>query len=161
MDQPIRTNELDAGNTLAPTDANRGARQLRRTGAAFGVAALVVVAWSTLSARHASAKLLEATEAAALVTVLTTQPAAQSQSSELILPGNVQANYEAPIYARTSGYLKSWDTDIGTLVTKGQVLARIESPEVDQQLSQALADLATARARSEERRVGKECLVAV
>jgi RND family efflux transporter MFP subunit len=146
MDQPIRTNELDAGNTLAPTDANRGARQLRRTGAAFGVAALVVVAWSTLSARHASAKLLEATEAAALVTVLTTQPAAQSQSSELILPGNVQANYEAPIYARTSGYLKRWLVDIGTVVKAGQLLAEIESPEVDQQLRQAQADLATAEA---------------
>jgi RND family efflux transporter MFP subunit len=53
---------------------------------------------------------------------------------------------EAPIYARTNGYLKSWNTDIGTQVTKGQVLAQIESPEVDQQLSQSLADLATARA---------------
>jgi RND family efflux transporter MFP subunit len=53
---------------------------------------------------------------------------------------------EAPIYARTSGYLKEWRTDIGTQVTKGQLLAEIEAPEVDQQLSQAQADLATARA---------------
>ncbi len=58
----------------------------------------------------------------------------------------VQAFIEAPIYARTSGYLKDWRTDIGAQVTKGQLLAEIETPEVDQQLSQAQADLATARA---------------
>jgi RND family efflux transporter MFP subunit len=65
---------------------------------------------------------------------------------ELILPGNVQANYEAPIYARTSGYLKSWRVDIGTPVKAGQLLAEIESPEVDSQLHQAEADLETAEA---------------
>jgi len=58
----------------------------------------------------------------------------------------VQANYEAPIYARTNGYLRIWYRDIGTPVKKGQLLAEIESPEVDQQLSQAQADLATAEA---------------
>jgi RND family efflux transporter MFP subunit len=63
-----------------------------------------------------------------------------------VLPGTVQAFIEAPVYARTSGYLKAWYTDIGTQVTKGQLLAEIEAPEVDQQLSQAAADLATARA---------------
>ena len=63
-----------------------------------------------------------------------------------MLPGAVQAYIEAPIYARTNGYLKKWYTDIGTQATKGQLLAEIESPEIDQQLSQAQADLATARA---------------
>jgi len=63
-----------------------------------------------------------------------------------VLPGAVQAYIEAPIYARTSGYLKSWQTDIGTRVTKGQLLGEIETPEVDQQLAQAQADLATAHA---------------
>ena len=63
-----------------------------------------------------------------------------------MLPGTVQAFIEAPIYARTSGYLKVWLTDIGSEVTKGQLLGEIETPEVDQQLSQAVADLATARA---------------
>jgi RND family efflux transporter MFP subunit len=146
MDQLVRTNESGAGSTLAPSDTTGGARQLRRTGAVLGVTALVVVIWSGLSAHRASAKLKESTEAAALVTVATTQPAAQSQLSELILPGNVQANYEAPIYARTSGYLKRWLVDIGTPVKAGQLLAEIESPEVDQQLRQAQADLATAEA---------------
>ena len=66
--------------------------------------------------------------------------------AELVLPGNIQANYEAPIYARTSGYLKRWLVDIGTPVKAGQLLGEIESPEVDQQLRQAQADLATAEA---------------
>jgi RND family efflux transporter MFP subunit len=63
-----------------------------------------------------------------------------------VLPGNVQAFIEAPIYARTNGYLKNWSTDIGSRVTKGQLLGEIETPEVDQQYTQAQADLATARA---------------
>ena len=89
MDQLVRTNELGAGSTLASSDTKGGARQLRRTGAVLGVTALVILVWSGVSARHASAKLKESTEAAALVTVATTQPTAQSQLSELILPGSV------------------------------------------------------------------------
>jgi RND family efflux transporter MFP subunit len=146
MDQLIRSNELGPGNTLAPSDPISGARQLRRTGGVLGVAALVVLVWSGLSAHYASAKLKESTEAAAVITVATTQPAPQSQLGEIILPGNIQANYDAPIYARTSGYLKRWVVDIGTPVKAGQLLAEIESPEVDQQLRQARADLATAEA---------------
>jgi RND family efflux transporter MFP subunit len=146
MDQPVRTNELGAGRTLATADPKGGRRQLRRMGAVLGIVALAIVAWSGLSAHRASAKLKESTEAAALITVATTQPASQSVLSELILPGNIQANYEAPIYARTSGYLKRWSVDIGAPVKAGQVLAEIESPEVDQQLRQAQADLATAQA---------------
>src|SRR5260370_5099794 len=106
MDQQRRSNELGAGNTLASSDTKSGARQLGRTGAAFGLAALIVLVWSGLAAHHASAKLKESTQAAALITLSTTQPAPHSQLSDLSLPGSVQANYEAPIYARTSGYLK-------------------------------------------------------
>src|SRR5277367_6955801 len=146
MDQPTTSNELGPGKIGAPSDTKSGARQLGRTASALGVAALIILAWSGLAAHRASAKLRESTEAVALITVATTQPAAQSQLSELILPGNVQANYEAPIYARTSGYLKRWLVDIGTPVKAGQLLAEIESPEVDQQLRQAQADLATAEA---------------
>src|SRR5205807_622580 len=64
--------------------------------------------------------------------------------------------YEAPIYARTSGYLKNWYTDIGTAVKKGRVLAEIDTPEVDQQLRQAEADLATADANYELARTTNE-----
>jgi RND family efflux transporter MFP subunit len=146
MDQPTRTKELRTESTLVPAVTTGGARQLRRTGAMLGIAALAVVIWSGLFAHRVSAKLKESTEAAAFITVATTQPVSQSQLGELILPGNVQANYEAPIYARTSGYLKRWRVDIGTPVKAGQLLAEIDSPEVDQQLRQAQADLATAEA---------------
>jgi RND family efflux transporter MFP subunit len=81
-----------------------------------------------------------------VLTVATTKPQPLTDLTELILPGNLQANYEAPIYARTSGYLKRWLVDIGTPVKVGQLLGEIESPEVDQQLNQAQADLATAQA---------------
>jgi RND family efflux transporter MFP subunit len=65
---------------------------------------------------------------------------------EIVLPGSIQAFVDAPIYARTSGYLKKWYTDIGTRVKAGQLIAEIDSPEVDQQLAQAKAELATANA---------------
>jgi RND family efflux transporter MFP subunit len=146
MDQPIRANEMGAGSTLAPSTTKSGARQLRRTSVVLGIAALVIIVWAGLSAHYASAKLNEYTVATAVIVVATTKPAAQSELGELILPGNIQANYEAPIYARTSGYLKRWLVDIGTPVKAGQLLAEIESPEVDSQLRQAEADLATAEA---------------
>jgi RND family efflux transporter MFP subunit len=81
-----------------------------------------------------------------LPTVVTIKPDRTDLGEELILPGTVQAFIESPIYARTNGYLKAWHTDIGSPVKKGQLLAEIETPEVDQQLTQAVADLATARA---------------
>ena len=80
------------------------------------------------------------------ITVVTARPELSGAGDELVLPGIVQAFIEAPIYARTSGYLKTWYTDIGSHVHKGQLLAEIETPEVDRQLSQAKADLATAQA---------------
>ncbi|HEX8783278.1 MAG TPA: efflux RND transporter periplasmic adaptor subunit, partial [Steroidobacteraceae bacterium] len=82
-------------------------------------------------------------------TVITAKPHQGPAADALVLPGSVQAYYEAPIYARTAGYLKAWFTDIGTPVKKGQLLAEIEAPEVDQQLRQAEADLGTARANYE------------
>jgi RND family efflux transporter MFP subunit len=144
MDQLIRSNELGSG--LSPAGTKSGARGLGRAGAVLGAAALIVLVWAGLSAHRAAAKLKASTEAAAVVSVATTKPLSQSELSELVLPGNIQANYEAPIYARTSGYLKRWLVDIGTPVKAGQLLAEIESPEVDSQLRQAEADLATAEA---------------
>src|SRR5215467_13875407 len=106
-----------------------------------------------LSARNALDR--EAREAA-IPTVLTTKPRSGPAADTLVLPGSVQAFYEAPIYARTSGYLKTWYTDIGAAVRKGQLLAEIETPEVDQQLRQAEADLGTARANYELARTTNE-----
>jgi RND family efflux transporter MFP subunit len=146
MDQLIRSNELGAEGAVAPAGTKRSARGLGRAAVFVGIAALIILVWAGVSAHFASAKLKEVTEAQAVVTVATTKPTAQSELAELVLPGNIQANYEAPIYARTSGYLKRWLVDIGTPVKAGQLLGEIESPEVDQQLRQAQADLATAEA---------------
>jgi RND family efflux transporter MFP subunit len=74
------------------------------------------------------------------------KPKARDGAQELVLPGSIQAFTEAPIYARTNGYLKRWYADIGTHVKAGQLLAEIDTPEIDDQLQQARADLATATA---------------
>lgn len=79
-------------------------------------------------------------------TVSVVHPKRGALKDEIVLPGNIQAFIISPIYARTSGYLKKWYVDIGGRVKAGQLLAEIDSPEVDQQLAQARADLATAQA---------------
>ncbi len=82
----------------------------------------------------------------ALPTVAIVHPERTAEAEEVVLPANVQAFISAPIYARTNGYLKKWYADIGAHVKQGQLLAEIETPEVDQQLQQARADLSTAEA---------------
>jgi RND family efflux transporter MFP subunit len=110
--------------------------------------ALLLALWGIVTRLNARSVLEREAAQAAVATVVTVQPKAGPGSSELVLPGTVQAFYEAPIYARTSGYLKAWYTDIGANVKKGQLLAEIDTPEVDQQLRQAQADLATAEANA-------------
>ncbi|MGA9667376.1 MAG: efflux RND transporter periplasmic adaptor subunit [Gallionella sp.] len=83
------------------------------------------------------------------VTVKIVMPQSGPSVQPLILPGNVRAEIDAPIYARVSGYLKAWYTDIGAHVQKGQLLGEIETPELDQQIMRAQADLATARSNWE------------
>lgn len=120
--------------------------RLRQYGWIALAIAIALAVWGIVSrvgARDALSRQMAITAAASVVTV---KPTAAPGSEALVLPGSVQANYEAPIYARTNGYLRIWYRDIGTPVKKGQLLAEIESPEVDQQLSQAQADLATAEA---------------
>jgi RND family efflux transporter MFP subunit len=82
-------------------------------------------------------------------TVTVIQPKQGSGSQELVLPGNVEAYVDTPIYARTNGYLKRWNVDIGARVKAGQLLAEIDTPEVDDQLQQARAEVATAEANYE------------
>jgi hypothetical protein len=104
MDQPLRTGDLRDGDGTAPSPAaTRVARRLVRLGFALGALAAGALVWNLFSAHRADAQLRAATEAQAILTVATTQPQPLSELTELILPGNVQANYEAPIYARTSG----------------------------------------------------------
>jgi RND family efflux transporter MFP subunit len=145
MDQPVRTNLTDSDSATAQSRAHT-VRKLARGGAVVAVVAIAFVVWSVVAAHAAAARLQETTEAQATLTVATVSPQPLSGHSDLILPGNLQANYEAPIYARTSGYLKRWLVDIGAPVKAGQLLGEIESPEVDSQLRQAQADLVTAQA---------------
>ena len=95
---------------------------------------------------RAQKTLAKTTEDLALADVIVAKPEAGRPSQEIVLPGNMFAYVDSPIYARTDGYLDKWYFDIGARVKKGQLLATIASPEVDQQLAQAKADLATAQA---------------
>ena len=125
--------------------ADRDARMRRYVLIAVALA-LLLAAWGILSRLSARNALERQAQQATMLTVATTRPKAGPAADHLVLPGNVQSYFEAPIYARTSGYLKVWYTDIGAGVKQGQLLAQIDAPDLDQQLRQAQADLATARA---------------
>jgi RND family efflux transporter MFP subunit len=98
--------------------------------------------------QHASTVLAKYTNTLAPPTVSVERPVLQQSAQEILLPGNMQAFTLAPIYARTTGYVKVWYHDIGSHVSKGELLAVIETPELDQQLEQAKADLATAQSNA-------------
>lgn len=154
MDHPLQTKEAqpstEAQRSYVPPRADaRTARRMVQIGIGLVIAAAAVLVWRFLSGRQAAAELQATAAAQSVVTVAVTHPQPLTDQTELVLPGNVQALYEAPIYARTSGYLKRWLVDIGTPVKAGQLLAEIESPEVDSQLRQAEADLATAQANQQ------------
>ena len=106
----------------------------------------MVVIWGISSRREANAQLSQETKDLAIPTVSVIHPKAGAPVQEIVLPGDMQPFTDAPIFARTNGYLKKWYADIGANVKAGQLLAEIDSPEVDQQLQQARADLATAQA---------------
>lgn len=110
------------------------------------VAVVAIVIGGIIPRRRAEANLAKETEEMAVPTVSVIHPRRSSPIDELVLPANVQAYIDSPIYARTNGYLKNWFVDIGAHVKQGQLLAEIETPEVDQQLRQARADLQTAEA---------------
>ena len=116
----------------------------------IAVLAFVIVAGALISGIlprvTARATLRRETDRLAIPTVNVIRPKQTAPSQEIVLPANVQPYINAPIYARTNGYLKRWYADIGARVKKGQLLAEIETPEVDQQLLQARANLATAQA---------------
>jgi RND family efflux transporter MFP subunit len=109
------------------------------------IVALVVI--FGIAARHKAEGTLETdTKAASIPSVNVIHPVSSVLSSGLALPGNTQAYVDTPIYARTSGYLKSWHFDIGAHVRKGQLMAVIETPELDEQLQVAQADLKSSEA---------------
>jgi RND family efflux transporter MFP subunit len=125
--------------------AHVGPALLLMVGVVAGVLGLGI--YSGVRARStADATLTRTTAEAAVAVVRVVAPAATASTQEILLPGTTQAFTDAPIFARTSGYVKRWYFDIGAHVKEGQLLAEIETPEVDQQLQQARADLETARA---------------
>jgi RND family efflux transporter MFP subunit len=112
------------------------------------VVGAVITVVGILQRESARRALAAETNSMAAPDVLLSKAKSGSPNSEIVLPGNVFAYEDAPIYARTSGYLDHWYFDIGAHVRKGQLLAVISSPEVDQQLLQARADLATAESNA-------------
>jgi RND family efflux transporter MFP subunit len=119
-----------------------------------GVIVLVILGAFTLIQRRTQYHALaEETEARAIPTVAVIHPTAEVAQEDLVLPGTLQAYVESPIYARTNGYLKKWYHDIGSRVPKGELLADIDTPEIDQQLSQARADLNTSQANANLSRI--------
>jgi RND family efflux transporter MFP subunit len=120
--------------------------RVRRYALIAAIVALILAVWGIGSRIETRAELRKRTTQNAVLTVVTAKPELSGAGSELVLPGIVQAYIESPIYARTNGYLKVWYTDIGARVHKGQLLADIDTPEVDRELAQARADLDTAQA---------------
>jgi len=114
--------------------------------AAMALVVAIVIVLGIHSRVAAESRLQQSTLEAAIPSVNVAHPEIGDRAQELVLPGNTQAFIDSPIYARTNGYLKKWYVDIGARVSKGQLLAEIETPELDQQLRQARADLATAEA---------------
>jgi membrane fusion protein, multidrug efflux system len=110
---------------------------------AAAVFALILVS-GTFTRVFAAHKLAAATASASIPTVALIAPSAPTQAPTLVLPGNVKAFYEAPIYAQVSGYLQNWTADIGAKVKAGEVLGTISTPNLDQQLAQAEANLNSA-----------------
>jgi RND family efflux transporter MFP subunit len=116
---------------------------------ALAVAAVVVVVavvFGILARAAAETRLARETDLAATPTVNVVYPQPAKHADDIVLPGNTQAFIDSPIYARTNGYLKKWYVDIGARVKQGQLLAEIETPELDQQLRQARAEVVTAQA---------------
>jgi RND family efflux transporter MFP subunit len=150
LPQPDERVRID-GQTPAANDAAVGNRShkhwLGLTIAVIAVAAVLASGiWSRVKARTA---LNTETAQAALPAVSVVSPKQSAPTDEIILPGNVQPFITSPIYARTNGYLKKWYFDIGAHVKQGQLLAVIDTPEVDQQLQQARSNLLTAQANLE------------
>jgi len=135
-------------------EATKPAKRIPRPAARIFVAAFVAAAGALAFAIHggittrvaAESSLARSTEDAAIPIVNVIHPKDGAPLEELILPGNTQPFSDTPIFARTSGYLKRWYFDIGAHVKRGDLLAEIETPEIDKQLQQARADLETAQA---------------
>ena len=131
-------------------------RKLVLVGGGLALMAVAVVAYGLGTRQSQNARLQDTTEAHAAPVVALVTPASVSNHTALELPGRLEAFIQAPIYARVPGYLKSWKHDIGAKVKAGEVLAEIDTPDLDQQLMQARADLGVAQANSKLAQIGAE-----
>src|SRR5437764_3710163 len=140
------------GEPISPLNDAAAGRGSRKAWIVLAIAVMAVAAllgsgiWSRV---RAGATLRAETVQAAVPAVSVVSPKRTAPADEIILPGNVQPYISSPVYARTNGYIKKWYFDIGARVKKGQLLAVIETPEVDQQLQQARSNLLTAQANLE------------
>src|SRR5467141_5109552 len=145
------------GNTrIAPEGAQHGAEKKSRLFLFLvGIAVVLVIIgiFTLLQRREQYNALAKETEKLAIPTVAVIHPTLEPAQEDLVLPSTLQAYTESPIYARTQGYLKKWYHDIGTHVQQNELLAEIDTPEVDQQLSQARADLGTVQANENLSRI--------
>jgi RND family efflux transporter MFP subunit len=124
------------------------ARRLRRVGAVAAFVAIAIIAYGLVSRASETSRLRRLTEAQAVPTVAIVTPTGEENHAGLELPGRLQAYITAPIYARVPGYLKDWKHDIGAKVKAGDLLAEIDTPDLDQQLMQARAALSVADANA-------------
>jgi RND family efflux transporter MFP subunit len=131
-------------------------RRLTLAGGAFALLAIAVVAYGLGTRAAQNARLHELTEAQAVPVVALVTPTGVKNNLTLDLPGRLEAYIQAPIYARVPGYLKSWKHDIGDKVKAGDVLAEIDTPDLDQQLMQARADLSVAEANAKLAQISAE-----
>jgi RND family efflux transporter MFP subunit len=144
---------------MSQPDRNAGRLSHRRLGLAGGVFVLIaftVVVYGMVSRAGQKSRLQDLTEAQAVPAVAVTAPAHVENVEGLVLPGRLEGYISAPIYARVPGYLKSWNHDIGSKVKAGEVLAEIDTPDLDQQLMQARADLGVAQANAKLAQISAE-----
>jgi RND family efflux transporter MFP subunit len=142
--------ETENSFEIVPLDPNPEKARSSRHGwvkpVILGVVVLAVLVFGIRSRLTAEAGLRTVTAQMAVPSVSVVEPKPAAPGQEIILPGNMQPLISSPVYARTDGYLKKWYFDIGAHVKAGQLLATIQSPEIDEQLSQAKSTLATAQA---------------
>jgi RND family efflux transporter MFP subunit len=146
----FKIEETDNSVEIVPlngqSNAGQHARRCWIMSSIIGVVVMAVLILGIRSRVKAATDLRTVTAQMAVPSVSVVQPKLAAPAQEIILPGNIQPFISSPVYARTDGYLKRWYFDIGAHVKAGQLLAAIQSPEIDEQLSQARSTLATAQA---------------
>jgi RND family efflux transporter MFP subunit len=143
---PASPQTVEPAKAVTPDRAPIGRRL---AGILCAVALASAIGWGLHVRSVNEAAVADATQAAAILSVNVVHPAEGSKADDLALPGNVEAFTDTPIYSRTNGYLKKWYFDIGEHVRKGDLLAEIETPEIDQQLDQSRAELERMQANAD------------